>query len=69
MYPSLRGFELFSQSVTGATPTLAPGVMLQLGLLGLAYTYRHSDLRPKAAAASAKRATSDDDDADDNHDD
>ena len=41
MYPSLRGLDLFRESVAGATPTLAPGTMLELGLLGLAYTYRH----------------------------
>lgn len=44
MYPALRGFELFRESVTGATPTLAPGTMLGLGLLGLVYTYRHPRL-------------------------
>ena len=44
MYPTLRGIELFLASVTGATPTLAPGTMLELGLLGLAYTYRHPAL-------------------------
>lgn len=44
MYPSLQGVELFWESVTGATPTLAPGAMLELGLLGLAYTYRHPAL-------------------------
>ena len=44
MYPTLQGFELFLESVTGATPTLAPGTMLELGLLGLAYTYRHPAL-------------------------
>ena len=37
MYPALRGFELFRESVTGATPTLAPGTMLELGLVGLLY--------------------------------
>ena len=41
MYPGLQGFELFRESMTGATPTLAPGTMLELGLLGLLYTYRH----------------------------
>ena len=41
MYPALQGFELFRESVTGATPTLAPGTMLELGLLGLVYTFRH----------------------------
>ena len=44
MYPSLKGAELFWESVTGATPTLAPGAMLELGLLGLAYTFRHPAL-------------------------
>jgi hypothetical protein len=39
MYPSLRGIELFRKAMTGATPTLAPGLMVQLGLLGLACTY------------------------------
>ena len=41
MYPSLQGLDLFRESMTGATPALAPGRMLELGLLGLVYTYRH----------------------------
>ena len=41
IYPSLEGPELFWEAIRGATPTLAPGTMLELGLLGLAYTYRH----------------------------
>jgi len=41
MYPSRRGFELIWESLKGATPALAPGMMIQLGLLGLASTYRH----------------------------
>ena len=45
MYPSLSGWELFREAVTGATPALAPGTMIQLGLLGLAFTYRHPALR------------------------
>ena len=45
MYPSLQGIDLFRASMTGATPTLAPGAMLELGLLGLAYTVRHPALR------------------------
>ncbi|MGH9767383.1 MAG: hypothetical protein ACREAB_08115 [Blastocatellia bacterium] len=46
--PDLGGWELFWAAVKGAAvpPVLAPGVMIQLGLLGLAYTYRHSVLRP-----------------------
>ncbi|MGH7599079.1 MAG: hypothetical protein ACREOI_22210 [bacterium] len=42
MYPSLKGLELFRKAIKGTTPpTLAPGTMIVLGLLGLAYTYRH----------------------------
>lgn len=44
--PALNGMELFWEVITGATipPVLAPGMMLQLGLLGLAFTYRHPAL-------------------------
>lgn len=41
IYPSLAGLELFWKSLRGATPALAPGAMMHLGLLGLAYTFRH----------------------------
>jgi hypothetical protein len=42
MYPSLQGLELFRKAIKGTTPpTLAPGTMIMLGLIGLAYTYRH----------------------------
>jgi hypothetical protein len=45
MYPSMRGMELFRESMTGATPALAPGMLGQLGLLGLAITWKHPVLR------------------------
>lgn len=41
MMPGLRGFELFGKAMMGATPALAPGVMIQLGLIGWLYTFRH----------------------------
>ena len=41
MSPALQGWELFRKALSGATPTLAPGAMAQLGLLGLLFTYRH----------------------------
>jgi hypothetical protein len=44
MYPSLGGAELFWKALTGATPALAPGTMIQLGLIGLTFTYRHPAL-------------------------
>ena len=45
MHPAVRGFDLFRDAMMGATPALAPGTMAQLGLLGLASTYRHPRLR------------------------
>jgi hypothetical protein len=40
-YPSMAGLTLFKEAMMGATPALAPGTMIQLGLIGLAYTYKH----------------------------
>ena len=40
----ISGMELFRAAIMGATPTLAPGTMVQLGLIGLLYTYRHPAL-------------------------
>jgi hypothetical protein len=41
--PSLAGWDLFWRTVKGPTmpPVLAPGAMIQIALLGLAYSYRH----------------------------
>jgi len=47
--PALQGAELYwaaMQSV--APPALAPGVMIQMGLLGLLWMYRHPARRPYA---------------------
>jgi hypothetical protein len=45
MDPSLEGTALFRKAIrTKSPPALAPGVMIQFGLLGLAYTYRHPAL-------------------------
>ena len=44
MYPERSGMELFREAMMGATPALAPGTMIQLALIGLAYTYRHPRL-------------------------
>lgn len=52
MYPDLSGWKLFKEAMMGATPALAPGAMLQLGLVGLAWTFRHPALRPKSDAQS-----------------
>jgi hypothetical protein len=40
--PSIGGTALFWKAMGAKTPpALAPGSMLQLGLIGLAYAYRH----------------------------
>jgi hypothetical protein len=42
MDPQLSGLALFRKSIVAkAPPALAPGAMVQLALIGLAYTYRH----------------------------
>lgn len=44
MRPSMAGLELVWSSLTGATPALAPGSMVQFGLLGLLCTLWHPAL-------------------------
>ena len=41
---TLSGLRLLLKSVHGGTPILAPGALTQLGLLGLAYAFRHPAL-------------------------
>lgn len=41
MDAQLRGWKLIWDAARGATPTLAPGAMVQMGLLGFAFTFRH----------------------------
>ena len=44
-YPDLSGWKLFLKVVRAKSPpALAPGAMVQLGLLGLIATYRHPSL-------------------------
>ena len=46
MDPQIGGMDLIWKVVQAtAPPALAPGVMVQLGLLGLVYTYKHPALR------------------------
>ena len=41
MDPSLKGLDLYRKAILAkAPPALAPGAMIQLGLVGLAYTFR-----------------------------
>lgn len=46
MDPTLTGWALFKKAIVAkAPPALAPGAMMQLGLIGLAYTFRHPALQ------------------------
>ena len=46
MDPALSGWALLGKAVTSkAPPALAPASMIQMGLLGLLYTYQHPALR------------------------
>ena len=50
MDPALSGMALYRKAILAkAPPALAPGAMIQLGLIGLAYTFRH----PAIAKATA----------------
>lgn len=47
MDPALSGMALYRKAmVAKSPPALAPGAMIQLGLVGLAYTFRHPALGP-----------------------
>jgi uncharacterized membrane protein YfcA len=39
--PELSGWALVRSALGGAFPSLAPGAMIQLGLVGLLFTFRH----------------------------
>lgn len=47
-YPDATGLSLMWKALRGATPTLAPGALAQLGLMGLIYTYKHPMLSDRA---------------------
>ena len=44
MNSRLTGWALVSRTASGALPVLAPGALIQLGLIGLLYTHRHPGL-------------------------
>ena len=58
MDPSAAGWTILRESMTGPTPSLAPGTIIHFGLLGLLYTYRHPWLRTRAAAARPRNLPS-----------
>jgi Kef-type K+ transport system membrane component KefB len=44
---AIRGMALAWEALRGATPALAPGAMVQLGLLGLILAHRHPAVRAR----------------------
>ena len=44
MHPTLSGLELLFKALSGAMPALAPGALVQLGLIGFLYTHQHPAL-------------------------
>ena len=47
--PDLTGLPFWTEVIRGATPTLAPGTLIQFGLLALLYAYRHPARTPSGA--------------------
>lgn len=48
MDPALSGMALYRKAIVAKTPpALAPGAMIQLGLIGLAYTFKHPAIAPR----------------------
>lgn len=45
--PSVLGLDLWLEVIRGEAPMLAPGTLVQFGLLGLLYAYRHPALSKK----------------------
>jgi hypothetical protein len=46
MDAALSGLALYQKAILAKSPpALAPGAMIQLGLIGLAYTFRHPALQ------------------------
>ena len=51
--PSMDGWRLVRESLSGPAQALAPATMVQLGLLGLTYTYRHPFLERRSSRSTA----------------
>ena len=49
IFPAEDVWNVVRQSLSGPAPALAPAAMMQLGLLGLTYTYRHPFLRRRSS--------------------
>jgi len=58
IYPTLSGMELVTESLTGATPVLAPGSMSLIGALGLVFTFRHPSLHAPQVMGTSQEVRS-----------
>ena len=54
--PTMANTELIIETLKGAIPALAPGAMVQLGLLGLLACFRHPALMTTGAGFEQKEA-------------
>ena len=52
--PAIDGWRVVRESLAGPAPALAPATMVQLGLLGLIYTYRHPFLERKPSQSESE---------------
>jgi hypothetical protein len=52
--PSLSGKALYIKATAGSIPALAPGTMVQIALLGLAFAFRHPRFRTGTDANGAE---------------
>lgn len=52
LHPNSSGIELVTESLGGAMPTLAPGAMISLGLLGILVCHQHPAAGGSAAPSS-----------------
>ena len=58
MYPSMSGLDLVWEALKGATPSLAPGTMMLLGVLGLICTFRHRTVADTPMVQTTEDVTS-----------
>lgn len=47
--PDVEGWAFWSEVLRGSAPALAPGTLVQFGLMALLYAYRHPALAKRAA--------------------
>ncbi len=52
--PDLKGLTLLWKSMLGGIPILAPGIMAQIGMLGLGYTFKHPNLEVEVLSEESK---------------